>query len=154
MPTNKLCMFQELLKYVRKYYNLQRKTVLNLELPKICRLGSYTYCHLDEEKLASTELAHNQIIPLSDCKLMAVTLKKHSQRFNAIQIGNKTLSGNDLDIRQRTHNLMTLKKKVMDETEWFENINYPKPPHVSDIPSSKLIAFKTILMNGVDKKML
>ena len=154
MPTNKLCMFQELLKYVRKYYNLQRKTVLNLELPKICRLGSYTYCHLDEEKLASTELAHNQIIPLSDCKLMSVTLKKHSQRFNAIQIGNKTLSGNDLDIRQRTHNLMTLKKKVMDETEWFENINYPKPPHVSDIPSSKLIAFKTILMNGVDKKML
>ena len=97
-------MFQELSKYVRKYYNLQRKTVLNLELPKICRLGSYTYCHLNEEKLASTELAHNQIIPLSDCKLMSVTLKKHSQRFNAIQIGNKTLSGNDLDIRQRTHN--------------------------------------------------
>ena len=154
MPTNKLCMFQELLKYVRKYYNLQRKTVLNLELPKICRLGSYTYCHLNEEKLASTELAHNQIIPLSDCKLMSVTLKKHSQRFNAIQIGNKTLSGNDLDIRQRTHNLMTLKKKVMDETEWFENINYPKPPHVSDIPRSKLTAFKTILMNLVDKKML
>ena len=30
------------------------------ELPKIRRLGSYTYCHLDEEKLnqhiASTEL--------------------------------------------------------------------------------------------------
>ena len=147
-------MFQELSKYVRKYYNLQRKTVLNLELPKICRLGSYTYCHLNEEKLASTELAHNQIIPLSDCKLMSVTLKKHSQRFNAIQIGNKTLSGNDLDIRQRTHNLMTLKKKVMDETEWFENINYPKPPHVSDIPRSKLTAFKTILMNLVDKKML
>ena len=85
---------------------------------------------------------------------MSVTLKKHSQRFNAIQIGNKTLSGNDLDIRQRTHNLMTLKKKVMDETEWFENINYPKPPHVSDIPRSKLTAFKTILMNLVDKKML
>ena len=49
---------------------------------------------------------------------------------------------------------MTLKKKVMDEIEWFENINYPKPPHVSDIPSSKLTAFKTILMNGVDKEML
>ena len=49
---------------------------------------------------------------------------------------------------------MTLKKKVIDKIEWFENINYPKPPHVSDKPSSKLIAFKTILMNGVDKKML
>ena len=49
---------------------------------------------------------------------------------------------------------MTLKKKVIDKIEWFENINYPKPPHVSDIPSSKLIAFKIILMNGVDKKML
>ena len=151
MPTNKLCMFQELLKYVRKYYNLQRKTVLNLELPKICRLGSYTYCHFDEEKLASTELAHSQIIPLSNCKLMSATLKKHSQRFNAIQIGNKTLAGNDLDSMQRTHNLMTLKKKVMDEIEWFENINYPKPPHVSDIPRCKLTAFKTILMNLVDK---
>ena len=49
---------------------------------------------------------------------------------------------------------MTLKKKVMDEIEWFENINYPKPPHVSDIRSSKLTAFKTILIKGVDKKML
>ena len=36
---------------------------------------------------------------------------------------------------------MTLKKKVMDEIEWSENINYTKPPHVSDIPRSKLIAF-------------
>ena len=56
-------------------------------------------------------------MPLSDCKLIAPTLKKHSQRFNAIQIGNQALSGNDLDIIQRTHNLMTLKKKVMDEIE-------------------------------------
>ena len=83
---------------------------------------------------------------------MTATLKKHSQRFNAIQIGNQTHSGNDLDIIQRTHNLMALKKKVMDEIEWFENINYPKPPHVSDIPRSKLTAFKIILMNGVDNK--
>ena len=85
---------------------------------------------------------------------MTATLKKHSQRFNAIQIGNQTLPGYDLDIAQKTHNLMILKKKVMDEIEWFENINYPKPPHVSDILSSKLTAFKTILMNGVDKEML
>ena len=137
-------MFQELSKDVRKYYNLQRKTVLNLELPKILRLGSYTYCHLDEEKLTSTELAHSQIMPQSDCKLMTAALKKHSQRFNAIQIGNQTLSGRDLDIIQRTHNLITLKKKVMDEIECFENINYPKSPHVSVIPRSKLTAFKTI----------
>ena len=116
-------MFQELSKDVRKYFNLQRKTVLNLELPKIRRLGSYTYCHLEEERLTTTELAHSQIIPLSDCKLMTATLKKRSQRFNAIQIGNQTPSGNDLDIIQRNHNLMTLKKNVMDETEWFENIN-------------------------------
>ena len=47
---------------------------------------------------------------------------------------------------------MTLEKKVMDEIEWFENINYPKPLHVSDIPRSKLTAFKTILINGVDNK--
>ena len=40
----------------------------------------------------------------------------------------------------------------MDEIECFENINYPKPPHVSDIPRSKLAAFKTNLMNGVDNK--
>ena len=72
-------MFQEISKDVRKYYNLQRKTVLNLELPKIRRL--YTYCHLDEGKLTSTELAHNQIMLLSDNKLIAPTLKKHSQRF-------------------------------------------------------------------------
>ena len=83
---------------------------------------------------------------------MTATLKKHSQRFNAIQIGNQTLSGNDLDIIQRTRNLMALKRKLMDEIEWFENINYPKPPHVSDIPRSKLTAFKRILMNGVDNK--
>ena len=91
-------------------------------------------------------------MPLSDCKLIAPTLKKHSQRFNAIQIGNQALSGNDLDIIQRNHNLMTLKKKVMDEIEWFENINYPKLLHVSDIRRSKLTAFKTILMNVVDNK--
>ena len=145
-------MFQELSKDFRKYYNLQRKTVLNSVLPKMRKLGSCTYCHLDEEKLASTELAHSQIMPLSDCKLMTATLKKPSQRFNAIQIGKQTLSGNDLDIIQRTHNLMKLKKKVMDEIEWFENINYPKPPQVSDIQRSKLTAFKTILMNGVDNK--
>ena len=70
------------------------------------------------------------------------------------KIGNQTLSGNDLDIMKRAHNLMILKEKVMDETEWFENINYPKPPHVSDILHSKLIAFKAILMNGVDNKCL
>ena len=80
-------MFQELSKDFNKYYNLQGKTVLNLELPKIHRLGSYIYYHLDEEKLASTESAHSQTMPLSDCKLMAATLKKHSKRFNAIQIG-------------------------------------------------------------------
>ena len=91
-------------------------------------------------------------MPLSDCKLMTATLKKHSQRFNAIQIGNQTLSGNDVDIIQRTRNLMSLKKKVMDEIEWLENINYPKPPHVSDISRSKQPAFKTILMNGIDNK--
>ena len=39
-------MFQELSKNVKKYYNLQKKTVLNLELPKIRRLVSYTYCDL------------------------------------------------------------------------------------------------------------
>ena len=48
-------MFQELSKDVRKYYNLQRKSVLNLELPKIRRLDSYTYYHLDGEKFTSTE---------------------------------------------------------------------------------------------------
>ena len=106
-----------------------------MELPKIRLLGSFTYCRLGEEKLTLTELAHSEIMLLSDCKLTAATLKKHSQRFNAIQVGKQTLSGNDLDIIQRTHNLMTLKKKVMDELEWFENINYPKPPHVSDIPA-------------------
>ena len=110
-------MFQELSKDVRKYYNLQRKTVLNLELPKIRRLVSYSYCHLDEEKVTSTELAHSQIMPLGDCKLMTATLKKHPQCFNAIQIGNQTLSGNDIDIIQRAYNLMTLKKTVMDEIE-------------------------------------
>ena len=47
---------------------------------------------------------------------------------------------------------MTLKKKVMDDIEWFEIINYPKPPQVGDIPRSKLTAFKTILMNAVDNK--
>ena len=62
-------MFQELSKNVRKYYNLQKKTVLNLELPKITRLVSCTYCDLDEEKLTTTELALSQIMPLSDCKL-------------------------------------------------------------------------------------
>ena len=118
-----------------------------MELPKIRRLGSYTYCRLGEEILTSTELAHSEIMLLSDCKLMAATLKKHSQRFNAIQVGKQTLSGNDLDIIQRT-----LKKKVVDELEWFENINYPKAPHVSDIPRNKLTAFKTILMNGIDNK--
>ena len=76
---------------------------------------------------------------------MTATLKKHSQRFNAIQIGNQTLSGNDLDIIQRTRNLMALKRKLMDEIEWFENINYPKRPHVSDIPRSKLTGFKRIV---------
>ena len=84
-------------------------------------------------------------MPLSDCKLMTATLKKHSRRFNAIQIGNQTLSGNDLDIIQRTRNLMALKRKLMDEIEWFENINYPKRPHVSDIPRSKLTGFKRIV---------
>ena len=118
-----------------------------MELLKIRRLGSYTYCRLGEEKLTSTELAHSEIMLLSDSKLMAATLKKHSQRFNAIQVGKQTLSGNDLDIIQRT-----LKKKVVDELEWFDNINYPKAPHVSDIPRNKLTAFKTILMNGIDNK--
>ena len=37
---------------------------------------------------------------------------------------------------------MTLKKKVMDDIEWFENINYPKPPQVGDIPCSKLLRLK------------
>ena len=87
-------MFQELSKNFRKYCNLQRKTVLNSVLPKMRKLGSYTYCHLDEEKFALTELAHSQIMPLSDCKLMTATLKKPSQRFNVIQIGKQTLSGN------------------------------------------------------------
>ena len=40
----------------------------------------------------------------------------------------------------------------MDEVECFENINYPKPPHMSNIPRNKLAAFKTILINGVDNK--
>ena len=56
-------------------------------------------------------------MPLSDCKLITATSKKHSQRFNAIQIRNQTLSGNDLDIIQRTRNLMALKRKLMDEIE-------------------------------------
>lgn len=47
---------------------------------------------------------------------------------------------------------MTLKNKVMDQNEWFESRCHSMPPDMSDIMSSKLIAIKTILMNGVDNK--
>ena len=85
-------------------------------------------------------------MPLSDCRIMLVTLEKYKSKFNAANVDTKIYGKEQLRTISQMHQLLEVKKKIEEEVIWINNYSVPLECH--KISQETLSEFIQILSNG------
>ena len=87
-------------------------------------------------------------MPLSDCRIMLVTLEKYKSKFNAAKVDTKIYGKEQLRTISQMHQLLEVKKKIEEEVIWINNYSYTVPLECHRISQETLSEFTQVLSNG------
>ena len=98
-----------------------------LSLPKVRSVSSYKYISRNKEQSLTLSTSLEEIIPLSDCKLLLSTLEKHNKKYSQIKVNNQIYTRDQHVSFIRIHELHDLQKRVEAEIVWLDHEQYFVP---------------------------
>ena len=121
-----------------------------LSLPKVRSVSSYKYISRNKGQTLTLSSSLEEIIPLSDCKLLLNTLEKHNKKYNEVKLNNQIYTRDQLVSFIRIHELRDPQKRVETEIVWLEHEQYFVPQGCHRLDKSLLNIYKEKLLKGSD----